>query len=73
MAVAAVRYWAPETRGGEVKSSRGDGGGRDRLGSVRGFVGCVGGEGSCACHLSRMVSWNVSCPSGRGVIDVYRV
>lgn len=25
MAAAAVRYWAPETRGGEVKSSRREG------------------------------------------------
>lgn len=38
----------------------------DILGSVRGFVGCVGGEGSCARHLSRMFSRNITCPSRGG-------
>lgn len=45
-------------KGGRRKC--GDGG--DRLGSVRGFVGCVGGEGSCARHLSRIFSRNRNLP-----------
>lgn len=61
MVAAAVRYCGrPETKGGKVRGRKGKGGG-DRLGSVRGFVGCVGGEGSCAWHLSRgWLAGNVS-------------
>lgn len=58
---AAISCWgAPKAKGGEGRGG-GRGGGKwegqeawgNKLGSVRGFVGCVRGEGSCAWHLSR--------------------